>query len=535
MGLHPKVFNEVLASFLAVWPVERVSKMTIQEYADLSDHDSFCYWLEYGSHTLGAIGRISLNKFEIWKPKEEEKEFKDDRFRYDGEYAWNARMGDTLEQAFFKVRALVLEIIGYAQTQNWSGIDNVHFHAIGKWKTAFLYSNNLLVPFYSQRALRSITKGLGKEFSKSTPVSVMQQFIISHKKITESMEEFAWGLYGKYATKKKARSYYIIGSKFGDENGNDTVPMIEHFIDKRCVSIGFMWEHDFSSLMGANKSDVKKFVSENWKDSKPVWSKIQRYFTLFSRIKEGDIIAVKSYGGHSKLKIIAYAEVVKRNDRVYEYRPDDLGHAINVEFLDTRFDKLLPFNYAETIHELTAKKNGEHFFKIFGWYAEATPEAEANLIEEEDDDELDHQTPESPYNEKSEDPFERTQAASVKVNPLHSRIQNRFVKYLVQTYPQDRKSGEKRRMDAWRETSSEFIIYEIKPNESVYRCVREGIGQLLDYAHVKRTGLSKRIVVVGPNEPEQIDLEFIHAIQKTIQIPFNYIAFDESSLSAKEF
>jgi hypothetical protein len=38
-----------LARFLESRNLERIERMTIAEYADLSDHDSLCYWLEYGT------------------------------------------------------------------------------------------------------------------------------------------------------------------------------------------------------------------------------------------------------------------------------------------------------------------------------------------------------------------------------------------------------------------------------------------------------------------------------------------------------
>lgn len=69
----------------------------------------------------------------------------------------------------------------------------------------------------------------------------------------------------------------------------------------------------------------------------------------------------------------------------------------------------------------------------------------------------------------------------------------------------------------------------------MYACIRNGIGQLLDYSHQQKSKKEKRIIIVGPNEPEQHDLDFISAVKNVLQIPFGYISFDEATLTAKEF
>ena len=530
MELNPNNFDNILSNFLSSWTLERVMNMTEQEFADLGNHDSFCYWLEYGSKNLGAIGGIPLHKFEFWKPKDK-KDFTDTRFISDGLFVWNRKKGNTRQEAFAEVKRLIFEIISHARKQNWEAIDRIPFHAIGKWKIAFLYSNKKILPIYSRRALLPITKGLGKEFAKSTPVSELQKFILTFKNNAENIEDFAHRIYSQFAEKKK-RNYYIIGSKYGDGNGNDIIPKIDEFIRNQCVGIGFLDWIDFSQYIGADLIKVNEFVNKNWKQEKPAWDKIQSYFRLLSQIKEGDIIAVKSHGAHNQLTIIAYAEVVKRNGSVYEHNENQLGHHIHVDFLDAGFYKKLGLTYAGTIHQLSPQKDKEKFYKVFGWYADiSVNNNDVEIINAKEEDE----TIEAGYNEKSEVSFERSATASVKVKLVHSRIQNRFFKYLEKAYPHDANCGETNRIDMLRETEKEIFLYEIKPFESVYACIRGGIGQLLDYTYQLRTKKEKRIIIVGPNEPDQNDLDFITEIKKFLNIPFDYIAFDEATLIAKEF
>jgi hypothetical protein len=240
MELSPKHYDITLDSFLSSWNLERIQSMTIHEYANLSDHDSLCYWLEYGTKSLGAIGRISLNKFELWKPRDgKEKEFKDGRFQMEGAYAWNTQKGNTLEQAFDTIKQLVVDIVVHALKQDWAAIDGIRFHAIAKWKIACLFSNKQLLPVYSMRALLAIANGLGYSFTGKEKVSVIQAAIIGHKPEEEDIVDFSYRIYTQFASRDKIsnRNYYIIGSKYSDDNGNDTVSVVDRFIAHRCVAI----------------------------------------------------------------------------------------------------------------------------------------------------------------------------------------------------------------------------------------------------------------------------------------------------------
>lgn len=537
MELQPSQVDIKLAAFHASWSLERIQNMTLEEYADLTNHDSLCYWLEYGTGALGEIGGVSLHKFEIWKPKNPDKELKDKRYSIQDGYFWNAKKGNTIDEAFANIKELIVQIVKHSTNLNWEALDNINYHAIAKWKLAFLFSNKSILPIYSKRALLAIAKGLvDKDFPYKTSISVLQKFIIKFKPKDEPIEFFAGRNYLAYAEKKKP-NFYIIGSKYGDENGNDVIPKIGEFIEHKCVAVGFLDWLDFSPFMGAKEQDVMQFVFDNWQEERPAVYKLQTIFRKLTKIKEGDIIAVKSHGAHNQLTIIAYAEVVKRNGKIYEHRNDLLGHHINVEFLDAGFSKPIGLTYAETIHELTKKKDGTKFDKVFGWYSDIQKET-ITLNEFDDDEEFNEEYLEDTgfaYNDKSEESFNRNAIASVKVNQIHNIIQNRFIRYLSEKYPNDCVKGEKNRIDARRETDIKVHIYEIKPYENVFSCIRDGIGQLLDYSHHYNTKKEIKIYIVGPNEPNKKDLDFIEAIKNNLKISFNYISFDYSSLISKEF
>jgi len=322
MELQPSQVDIKLAEFHNSWSLQRIQNMTLEEYADLSNHDSLCYWLEYGSKQLGLIGDNPLSKFEIWRPKDQEKELKGDRYKFQDGYFWNATKGNTRDEAFENIRELIIQIVQHAQNLNWDELDNIRYHSIPKWKLVFMFSNKMALPIYSKRALLAIAKGLGNiDYPYTTKVSILQRYILTFKTEEEQIEHFAGRNYLAFAEKRKP-NFYIIGSKYGDDNGNDVIPKIGEFIEHKCIAVGFLDWIDFSTLMGANEKIVNDFVFKNWKEEKPVVHKIQAIFRKITQIKEGDIIAVKSHGAHNQLTIIAYAEVVKRDGKIYEHRKD---------------------------------------------------------------------------------------------------------------------------------------------------------------------------------------------------------------------
>jgi hypothetical protein len=339
-----------------------------------------------------------------------------------------------------------------------------------------------------------------------------------------------------FARGEAASRYFIIGSMY-----DGSISVMKKFLARSCVAIGWIDWMDFSGLMGGGRLEIDQFVEDNYHEESPRAQNIKGYFRIFSRIREGDMIAVKSKGSYGALTIIGYARVVPQDGEVYFHDEGDLGHCIHVEFLDANFEKYIGENYAWTIHELTLEKDRQTFCDVFGWYAGAGggmgAEGGGSVItaETEGGDELDGEGFEEGYAEKSEESFERAAGARVYVEAVHSTMQNRFITYLKQTYPDDRVSGEKRYVDARRLAGERLYLYEIKPDASVYACIRAGIGQLLDYRYQDRSGKDTVLVIVGQNEPGVEDQRFIEYIRGTLKVEFRYLAFDVEKMRVKEF
>lgn len=47
--------RSILESFLARWPIERVSNITLRQYVSVNDSDTFCQWVETRTKDIRSI------------------------------------------------------------------------------------------------------------------------------------------------------------------------------------------------------------------------------------------------------------------------------------------------------------------------------------------------------------------------------------------------------------------------------------------------------------------------------------------------
>ncbi|HPI53505.1 MAG TPA: hypothetical protein PLU10_02365 [Chitinophagaceae bacterium] len=505
MAFDKKNGNEILLHIQTVWSLENFSSISVQDYADVSNHDSFCYLLEKGSSVLGEIGGITTSsKFGLWKYKEE-KEFSE-QFNRDNTYVWNTKYGLKRDEAFRKIRSILIDIIKLAQEENWDEIENVKFHQFVKWKVAFIYSNKRLVPIYERASLLKVASGLGKNFPENTPIVDLQKFIVDKKPFEEDMISFGGRMCEHFVEGKPFRNYYIIGTKYKDEQGEDTKDMYPIMLQNSIVGIGFLYNTDLSKYYGATDEIIDEVVQQNANNEDAGIPKVQGYFRRLLHLKPGDIIALKSKGSHGMLEIIAYAVVVERNGKVYEYNPELLGHQINVEFIETDIKRSTGLNYAASIHKVDSTKK-DHLKKIFGNFM-LVDNVASNDMEEE-------------VNVKSEESFERGPIASKIIKQFHNIVQNSFVAELNKKFPKDEIKVEyHNRIDIMRRNEKKIWYYEVKPYENILKCMREATGQLLEYVLTfGDEGKELHLVVVGRGEKNELLESFFI---DNISLPISY-------------
>ena len=188
--MENKELYQLRDEFLSTWPLERVKKMTIDEYTNLNKDDSFCYWLEKKTEILGSIWGGSSFKFGIYKRRNTDREFEKNAIS-DGEYAWLDKYGKERDEAFNNVKNIIIDIITKSQAGDFKAIDSIDFGNATRWKIAYLYSNNHILNVFSKEKLLKIAKRLGIEFDKNISFYNLQNLVFEKKTAEEDYFTFA--------------------------------------------------------------------------------------------------------------------------------------------------------------------------------------------------------------------------------------------------------------------------------------------------------------------------------------------------------
>ena len=138
--------------------------MTLSEYTNAGDKDSFVYWMEGGLDEYGSIWGGSAFKFGICSRNEHSAKQGDGALAYDAEFGWYRRFGSTHDLAFQSVRKEVVAVAEAARNARWAEIDNSELGPSYRWKIAFNYQDRarpLRIPcvFLRQPLLHARKKG----------------------------------------------------------------------------------------------------------------------------------------------------------------------------------------------------------------------------------------------------------------------------------------------------------------------------------------------------------------------------------------
>ncbi len=174
---HHKINEE----FLKLFPIDKLRNMTLEQYTNLNRSDSFCYWIESKTEILGSVWGGSAYKFGIYQYDQKPKGEMSNRL-FDDKYAWYSSLGTTSTEAFEKVREAVVSVAENGLSGNLEAIESIKSLApIIKWKIAFLYSKESIIPYYSLDRLRVIGDKMGMKDAKNASISDIQKYLIEHR------------------------------------------------------------------------------------------------------------------------------------------------------------------------------------------------------------------------------------------------------------------------------------------------------------------------------------------------------------------
>lgn len=205
METSTELAREILFDFLDRWTVENITNMSLSQYVSVGDKDTFCQWLETKTKRLGSIKGINSSKFGIYKRSDKTKKIKN--LINDNEYSWQRYYSDSNRaDAFKNVKKEILQIIEFAQNGQFEKIDSLHLTVFFKWKIAYLYSNERLIPIFKKEVLIKIANHFGLKTNRQTKVSEIQKIMIANKPAHLSIYEYSDQLFEKFGRIELAKT-----------------------------------------------------------------------------------------------------------------------------------------------------------------------------------------------------------------------------------------------------------------------------------------------------------------------------------------
>lgn len=166
--------------FQEAFPIESLKEMPIEKYTNLNKEDSFCYWLESKTYNLGSMWGGSSFKFGIYRYVNRPTVA---MMQSDEQYAWYRKYNKSNAlDAYSYVRDAIVSIAEHARNGELEAIDEIDaFGDVLKWKIAFLYSNESLIPIYKREMLDKVAEVLDMNTPQEKSVPEIQRFLMMKK------------------------------------------------------------------------------------------------------------------------------------------------------------------------------------------------------------------------------------------------------------------------------------------------------------------------------------------------------------------
>ena len=115
---------------------------------------------------------------------------------------------------------------------------------------------------------------------------------------------------------------------------------------------------------------------------------------------------------------------------------------------------------------------------------------------------------------------------TITVTNLHDELKEKLYFQLSQKYGADNVGTEihigKKKIDLVVRNKNSYDIYEIKTDQDVRTCIREAIGQIIDYAYFECKDKVGKMTIVGPTQISQEASEYLENIRIKHDLPIYY-------------
>jgi Cdc6-like AAA superfamily ATPase len=346
--------------FVSKFPIDQIGKLQIDEYVAGTDKNSFSYWLEFKKILFG-IGGGNASKFGLYKGADG---------NYYGGTGQNKILlkGKELEKQFEIIKTGIIKALDYAENNRISEIKtlNIPIWNMVLQKILTLYYPDKFITIGASDVLIECAKDISLDGIELIPENLIEINYECKKKLDTQAFFKNWSyvkigslIWETYYDESK-RDYFILGSKYGENNNVDIFP---DMLAKSVISVGFASKYDLTEYFQAKPVDIAEFLEKKGEKQKSI-NALKHFLSL----KVGDRIAIKASGSPKGTKgflsIVGIAEVIEKDGKIYEHDPKGLGHIINVTYLNAPVYKEFEVGgYGSTIHKLTKRDQIDLIFK----------------------------------------------------------------------------------------------------------------------------------------------------------------------------
>lgn len=310
-------FYTSIEDFKQTWPLSRVQNMTLQEYTNLNRSDSFCYWLEAKTYWSGSIWGGSAFKFGIYEKNNKATKFSGQGRISDDDYAWMSKYGNTREEAFEKVRSIIIQITQLSQAEQFEEIGKLDLGDAIKWKIAFLYSDFKLFTIYKKDKLVELASKLNIPLNKSAGFYELQKAILASKPADKDFLDFYMEMLTLLEPAKNEIRYWIYSP-------GEQASKWEEFYNDGIMALGWDELGDLSNYK--DRSAIQQELIAVYESDTNQNNNAGANYDFLNTVKVGDIIIVKK----GRQELLGYGEV--ESDYYFDDDRGDFKHCRKVKW-----------------------------------------------------------------------------------------------------------------------------------------------------------------------------------------------------------
>lgn len=297
-----------------------------------------------------------------------------------------------------------------------------------------------------------------------------------------------------------APRFYLIGTKYA--RSKDVLPRM---VLDGVISTGFVQELDLTPIIGTKYPTAHSWIEAHVPHESGV---AKNTLARFAGMKPGDVVALKAHsapqGSQPRLVIARYAVIAGSTNAIYA-QSQELGHTLKVDFLDQQEPIELALGYGQTLHAI---EDPDRIDLIFGQYAKSARLAATETVATK---------------ARATHSTEVAARGAYLMQRVHNALQNQLHELLVAQYGQPSVKQEESFVDLMVQLKHKTLLFEVKSSPSPVACIREAIGQLLQYSwRLDLHGKAVKYFVVGPSLAGKEDSEYLAHIAKESNIPLIY-------------